>query len=92
MSMPHSLIVLVHIRLITVTTMAMAIVSSSHSRVAWKHHNVVYLDYLELQSYNLENKRILDTFPHKVKNPIHAASHNRAHKSLHEMSHETLRK
>ena len=61
-------------------------------RVAWKHHSVVYLDYSELQSLNLEIKWVVDTRTHKVKNPIHTVSHNRVHKSSHEMSHETLRK
>ena len=61
-------------------------------RVAWKHHNVVYLDYLGPKSHNLESKRVVDTRTHKVNNPVQTTSHNKVRKSSHEMSHETLHK
>ena len=61
-------------------------------RVAWKHHNVVYLDYVGLQSHNSESKRVVDTHTHKVNNSMHTAVHNMVHKKSHEISHETLHK
>ena len=56
-------------------------------RVAWKHHNVVYLDYVELQSHNSGSKRVVDTRTHKVNNSVHTVVHNIFHEKLHEMSH-----
>ena len=59
-------------------------------RVAWKHHSVVYLEYSELQSHNLESKHVVDTRSHKVNKSVHTTVYNKVHKTFHEMSHETL--
>ena len=61
-------------------------------RVAWNHHSVVYLNYVGVQSHNLESKWVVDTRTHKVNNYMHIAVHNMVHKMSHEMSHEKLHK
>ena len=64
--------------------------------VTWKHHNVVYLDYLELQSHNSGSKWVVDTLTHKVNKYVHTMVHNivheKFHKMSHGMSHERIRK
>ena len=52
-------------------------------RVAWKHHNVVYLDYLGLQSHNSVSKWVVDTRTHKVNNSMHTVVHKKSHETLH---------
>ena len=56
-------------------------------RVAWKHHDVVYLDYLGLQSHNSESKRVVDTRTHRVGSFLHTSVHKNVHEKLNKVFH-----
>ena len=59
-------------------------------RVAWKHHNVVYLDYVGVQGHNSESKWVVDTRTHMVNKFVHTTVHNMVHKKPHEISHDKI--
>ena len=56
-------------------------------RAAWKHCDVVYLDYAVLQSHNWKSKQVVDTRTHRVDSSVHTAVHKNVHEKLHKVSH-----
>ena len=84
--MPCSLIVLVHVRLIAINTMAKLLPFDPY-RAAWKHCDVGYLDYGVLQSHNWKSKQVFDTHTHRVDSSVHTAIHKTVHDKLHKVSH-----